>query len=72
MSGKVVLIDEADSVGDVHESVVGKLNEYPMQANWDGLFGDRDIRMSFIYKSERARRISVPSVGRYYFQVARN
>jgi hypothetical protein len=26
------------------------------------------IRMSFIYKSERARRISVPGVGRYYLQ----
>src|SRR5579864_6355968 len=26
------------------------------------------IRMSFIYKSERARRISVPSVRRYYVQ----
>src|SRR5258708_19639406 len=26
------------------------------------------IRMSFIYKSERARRISVPGVRRYYVQ----
>lgn len=42
ISGKVVLIDEVDSVGDVHESVVGKLPGYPMQAKRDGLFGDRD------------------------------
>lgn len=45
LSGKVVLIGEVDPIGDAHQSVVGKLPGYLMQANFiEALLDDRYFR----------------------------